>query len=191
MSEHHDIGVLGRPAAAWWWSYPSRLTDRVPAQYLSPACPLGGPGVINAEEWKVRMPSWRDGSARRSVIAFLQEITQGPDALPVADRVAAFDNDGTLACEKPHTALAGFLVDRAAASGSAPPEVASGHDVLRELGVLFAGQTTAQYEEQARRYLTGALHPRFQRPLPDADVPADAGTHLPVACPGLQRVHVH
>jgi phosphoserine phosphatase len=101
------------------------------------------------------------------VIAFLQEITQGPDALPAADRVAAFDNDGTLACEKPHTALAGFLLDRAAAAaGPAPPEVASGHDVLRELGVLFAGQTTAQYEEQARRYLTGALHPRFQRPYP-------------------------
>ena len=35
--------------------------------------------------------------------------------------------------------------------------------MLRELGVRFAGQTTAQYEEQARRYLTGALHPRFQR----------------------------
>jgi hypothetical protein len=44
--------------------------------------------------------------------------------------------------------------------------VASGHDVLRELGVLFAGQTTAQYEEQARRYLTGTLHPRFRRPYP-------------------------
>ena len=34
------------------------------------------------------------------------------------------------------------------------------------LGVLFAGQTTAQYEEQARRYLTGALHPRFHCPYP-------------------------
>ena len=122
--------------------------------------------MTDAEEWKVSLPSWRDGSARRSVIAFLQEITQGPGALPVADRVAAFDNDGTLACEKPHTALAGFLLDRLAAAGSAPPEVPNGHDVLRELGVLFAGQTTAQYEEQARRYLTGALHPRFQRPYP-------------------------
>jgi hypothetical protein len=122
--------------------------------------------VTDAEEWTVSLPSWRDGSARRSVIAFLQEITQGPDALPVADRVAAFDNDGTLACEKPHTALAGFLLDRAAAAGAAPPEVASGHDVLRELGALFTGQTTAQYGEQARRYLTRALHPRFHRPYP-------------------------
>ena len=72
---------------------------------------------MGAEEWKVSLPSWRDGSARRSVIAFLQETTQGPGALPVADRVAAFDNDGTLACEKPHTALAGFLLDRLAAAG--------------------------------------------------------------------------
>jgi phosphoserine phosphatase len=122
--------------------------------------------VIDAEEWTVSLPSWRDGAPKRSVIAFLREITQGPGALPVADRVAAFDNDGTLACEKPHTALAGFLLDRVAAAGSAPPAVASGHEVLRELGVLFAGQTTAQYEEQARRYLTGALHPRFRRPYP-------------------------
>ncbi len=112
------------------------------------------------------LPSWRDGSARRAVIAFLREITAGPDALPVAERVAAFDNDGTLACEKPHTALAGFLLDRLAAAGSASPQVGSGHNVLRELGVLFAGQTTAQYEEQARHYLTGALHPRFHRPYP-------------------------
>ena len=93
--------------------------------------------MTDAEEWKVSLPSWRDGSARRSVIAFLQEITHGPDALPVADRVAAFDNDGTLACEKPHTALAGFLLDQVAAAGSAPPEVASGHDVLHELASIF------------------------------------------------------
>ncbi len=122
--------------------------------------------MIDAEERKVSLPSWRDGSARRSVLAFLREVTQGPDALPVADRVAAFDNDGTLACEKPHTALAGFLLDRLAAAGSTVPELANGHDVLRELGVLFSGQTTAQYEEQARRYLAGALHPRFHRPYP-------------------------
>lgn len=122
--------------------------------------------MIDAQEWKAALPSWRDGSARRSVIAFLQEITQGPDALPVAERVAAFDNDGTLACEKPHTALAGFLLDRLAAAGAAPPDAGSGHDVLRELGLLFDGQTTAWYGEQARRYLAGALHPRFRRPYP-------------------------
>jgi hypothetical protein len=85
------------------------------------------------------------------VIAFLQEITQGPDALPVADRVAAFDNDGTLACKKPHTALAGFLLDRVAAAGSAPPEVGSGHDVLRELGVLrFA--LVIHHDDAVREY---------------------------------------
>jgi phosphoserine phosphatase len=125
------------------------------------------PGPLaDSEGWKASLPSWRDGSARRSVIAFLQEITQGPDALPLADRVAAFDNDGTLACEKPHTALAGFLLNRAAAAGAAAPSAANGHDVLRDLGVLFAGQTTAQYEEQARCYLGEALHPRFHRSYP-------------------------
>ena len=122
--------------------------------------------MMDAEDWTVRLPSWRDGSARRSVITFLQEITQGPDPLPLADRVAAFDNDGTLACEKPHTALAGFLLDRTAATGTTTAGPTSGHDVLRELSVRFAGQTTAQYEEQARRYLSEAVHPRFHRPYP-------------------------
>ena len=132
--------------------------------------------MMDAEEWMVSLPSWRDGSARRSVIAFLQEITQGPGALPVADRVAAFDNDGTLACEKPHTALAGFLLDRAAAAGSAPPEVASGHDVLRELGVLFAGQTTAQYDEQARRCSRRRRTHTMRRSTRSSTIPTPSGT---------------
>jgi len=100
------------------------------------------------------------------VLAFLQEITQGPDALPIADRVAAFDNDGTLACEKPHSSMAAFLLDRLAAAGVVAPAEMNGHDVLRELATMFAGQTTAQYEDHARRYLGGALHPRFRRPYP-------------------------
>jgi phosphoserine phosphatase len=122
--------------------------------------------VIDAGEWAASLPSWRDGSARRAVLAFLREVTEGPGALPVAERVAAFDNDGTLACERPHTALAGFLLDRLAAAGAPPAPPGSGHAVLRELGVLFDGQTTAQYDEQARRYLAAARHPRFHRPYP-------------------------
>ncbi|MHB8276012.1 MAG: HAD family hydrolase, partial [Dermatophilaceae bacterium] len=92
--------------------------------------------------------------------------TQGPDALALAERVAAFDNDGTLACEKPHTALAAFLRDVLGATNTASPDPGSGHEVLRELGVLFEGQTTAEYDAQATRFLAWARHPRFERPYP-------------------------
>ncbi len=94
---------------------------------------------MDTTQWQASLPSWRDGTARRAVLAFLQEITQGPDALPIADRVAAFDNDGTLACEKPHTAMAAFLLDRLAAAGAVAPAEMNGHDVLRELATIFAG----------------------------------------------------
>jgi phosphoserine phosphatase len=110
------------------------------------------------------LPSWRDSQAKRSVVAFLREITQEPGVVPPSERVAAFDFDGTLACEKPHTALAEFLLDRVRGSASDRARRAaagSGHDVLREVGVVFAGRTVVEYEEQAGEFLGRAVHPRF------------------------------
>ena len=120
---------------------------------------------MNRTELAARLRSWSDRAARQSLITFLYQATVGPDALAVADRVAAFDNDGTLACEKPHTALAAF---RANAAGQGVPagSGASGHQVLRDLGVLFQGRTTAEYEDQARAFLGRAMHPRFALPYP-------------------------
>lgn len=98
------------------------------------------------------------------MLAFLREVTFGPEMIPVAQRVAAFDFDGTLACEKPRTVLAEFLADK---TGSRSPRgvlgagVGSGHDVLRGLGAVFAGQTVTEYEEHAREFLDRAVHPRF------------------------------
>ncbi|HEV7147693.1 MAG TPA: hypothetical protein VGN48_11930, partial [Pedococcus sp.] len=64
---------------------------------------------MGAQELAQRLPSWRDAHAKRAVTEFLVDVTQGPGALPVPERVAAFDNDGTMACEKPRTAFAEFL----------------------------------------------------------------------------------
>lgn len=116
------------------------------------------------------LPSWRDGPAKQSLLAFLREVSCGPAMIAVPERVAAFDFDGTLACEKPRTALAEFLAEccrpdspesvrRAAAGGS-------GADVLRGLGVLFAGRTVQNYGERSREFLDRAAHPRFRRPYP-------------------------
>lgn len=111
------------------------------------------------------MPAWAEGPVKDALTAFLVEATQGSGALPVPERVAAFDNDGTMACEKPQTALAAFLDAQTQGQGSAAP-AQSGHEVLHELGRLFRGQTTAEYSDKARRFLLEARHPRFGRPYP-------------------------
>jgi hypothetical protein len=49
------------------------------------------------------LPSWNDGPAKQSIINFVEKVTEpgSPDFVPVAERIAVFDNDGTLWCEKP------------------------------------------------------------------------------------------
>lgn len=115
---------------------------------------------MNDVELSMRLPSWREGAVKQRLINFLIEVTQGPQARPVADRVAAFDYDGTLACEKPWTVLAAFLADRV---GAPVPQITSGHQVLPALGKLFQGLSAEEYQRQARRFLDAARHPRFLR----------------------------
>src|SRR6187401_2589734 len=47
--------------------------------------------------------SWNDGAAKKSIVAFVEKVTKegSPDFVPVAERIATFDNDGTLWCEQP------------------------------------------------------------------------------------------
>ncbi len=49
------------------------------------------------------LPSWNDGPAKQSIMAFVEKVTTAgsPDFVPVEQRIATFDNDGTLWCEKP------------------------------------------------------------------------------------------
>lgn len=113
---------------------------------------------MDAEAMVSALPSWRAGATRAAVVGFLESVTTGSTAVPAAERIATFDNDGTLSCEKPQTALAAFL---AAQSGWEPGDV-SGHEVLQKLGEVFAGVTVADYEQLSREFLAGATHPRFE-----------------------------
>lgn len=107
------------------------------------------------------LPSWRPGASRQAIVDFLVDVTLGPGAVPRAERIATFDNDGTLACEKPQTALAAFLEAESIAAGYGPTAGASGHEVIRELGALFGGTAVAEYEKRSRAFLASASHPRF------------------------------
>ena len=78
----------------------------IPARVLAQADPL---------------PSWNEGKTKRAIVALVGRVTRegGPDFVPVAERVATFDNDGTLWCEQPMYVQAFFIRDRIGAGGTA------------------------------------------------------------------------
>ena len=59
--------------------------------------------IASAQKASDPLPSWNDGKAKQSIIDFVAKVTTpgSPDFVPVAERVATFDNDGTLWCEQP------------------------------------------------------------------------------------------
>ena len=60
------------------------------------------------------LPSWNDGPAKKSIVDFVAKVTRpdSPDFVPVPERIATFDNDGTLWCEQPLPVQAFFVFDR-------------------------------------------------------------------------------
>ncbi len=119
-----------------------------------------------------QLPSWRDTPAKRSIVAFIDAVTSpdSADFVPEPDRVAVFDNDGTLWTEQPMYAQLAFALDRAAELGHpiGLRELHSGGmpaltDLLK---LTHAGLTTGEFEAVRRRWLAAARHPRSGRPYP-------------------------
>jgi phosphoserine phosphatase len=133
------------------------------------------------------LPSWNDGPTKQAILDFVAKVTlQDSDTfVPVPERVAVFDHDGTLVCEKP-IVHGMFLIDRVRALAERQPEL--GHeepfatlltgdiDFVRRLGkkyfldVLFttlAGVPEEQLEADARQFLATARHPVFDAPYAD------------------------
>ena len=69
------------------------------------------------------LPSWNDGPAKQGILEFISRVTKegSPDFLPLAERIAVFDNDGTLWCEKPMYIQMDFLLRKLAAAAEADP----------------------------------------------------------------------
>ena len=66
------------------------------------------------------LPSWRDGAATSSIVAFVEAAARD---VPPAERVATFDNDGTLWCEKPMPIELMFILQRLAAMAEQDPSL--------------------------------------------------------------------
>ena len=70
------------------------------------------------------LPSWRDGQAKQAIVRFVEEVTKkgGTAFIPPAERIAVFDNDGTLWVEQPMYVQLAFALDRIKALAPAHPE---------------------------------------------------------------------
>jgi hypothetical protein len=70
------------------------------------------------------LPSWNEGPAKQSIINFVEKVTKSgsPDFVPVSERIATFDNDGTLWCEQPVPVQLYFALDRVKALAPQHPE---------------------------------------------------------------------
>jgi haloacid dehalogenase-like hydrolase len=118
------------------------------------------------------LPGWRETSAKQAVLDFVQAVTapDSPDFVAEPDRIAVFDNDGTLWTERPVYAQLAFALDRAAELGhpASPDQLrAGGLGALVELVKLtHAGISTDEFAAVCRRWLASARHPRFGRPYP-------------------------
>ncbi|GGI52837.1 haloacid dehalogenase [Oxalicibacterium solurbis] len=131
------------------------------------------------------LPSWNDNHARARIIAFVDAVTEqgGKDYVPPAERIAVFDNDGTLWSEQPIYFQAQFIIDRVKALAPRHPEwkttqpfkgilegdmksvVASGEKGLLELVMAtHSGSTTDEFRQIVLDWLATARHPKYKRP---------------------------
>jgi phosphoglycolate phosphatase-like HAD superfamily hydrolase len=131
------------------------------------------------------LPSWNDGAAKKSITEFVAKVTKegSPDFVPLEERIATFDNDGTLWCEQPMYFEVLFAADRVKALAPQHPEwktkepfasllkgdlksaLAGGERTMLEIIIVtHAGMTTADFEQIVKEWITTAKHPKFKRP---------------------------
>jgi hypothetical protein len=113
------------------------------------------------------LPSWRATPTKRAITDFVTAVTDEASSsfVPEVDRVAVFDNDGTLWAELPMYAQLMFAMDRAAEMGQPVDPVdlkAGGIGALLDLVKLTHGNvTTDEFDAACRRWMATARHPRF------------------------------
>ena len=134
------------------------------------------------------LSSWRDGTNKRLIIAFVEKVTtpDSPDFVAPENRVATFDMDGTVLLEKPAYALFAFAIPLIKAAAAAQPELIERPHVkaivdgnmkyfakagkfgpeglYATLLETHTGKTEAQYLADASAFIFGQKHPRFQVP---------------------------
>jgi phosphoserine phosphatase len=160
-----------------------KTLGRMTAVFLSAAAaiafaaPVSGVGPL---------PSWNDTASRRAIVEFVGKVTQegSPNYVPALERIATFDNDGTLWAEQPMYFQAFFVVDRVKALAPQHPEwttqepfasvlkgdmkaaLAGGEKALLEMVMAtHAGMSTEEFEQIVKEWIATAKHPKTGRPF--------------------------
>ncbi len=127
-----------------------------------------------------QLPSWSDTATKAAILGFVERVTTAgsPDFLPAAERIAVFDNDGTLWSEHPVYFQAFFILDRvrelapqhpawetnepfaSILRGDVKSALAGGERALLELAMAtHAGMSTEEFESIVRAWIAVARHP--------------------------------
>ena len=147
---------------------------------LACLCAIGGAQAIAQTD---PLPSWNDGASKQAIIDFVTRVTKegGPDFVAPEDRIATFDNDGTLWVEQPMYTQFVFAIDEVKKQANQHPEwkdkepfrsvlagdmkavAAMGEKGMLEIvAATHTGMTTADFSETVDQWLAVAKHPRFK-----------------------------
>jgi phosphoserine phosphatase len=131
------------------------------------------------------LPSWNDGAAKQAIMAFVKETTTpgSPTFVPESERIATFDQDGTLWVEHPIYSQVVYCLDRVPAVVAKKPElknvepfktVLSGNreaiaklsmrDLYKILAATLSGMSVEEFNAEVKVWLETARHPRWNRP---------------------------
>ncbi len=130
------------------------------------------------------LPSWNDTAPKKAIVAFVEKVTKegSPDFVPAAERIAVFDNDGTLWAEQPLYFQFLFVVDRVKALAPRHPDwkekepfasllkgdlkgvtAAGEKGVLEMMAVTHTGMTTEEFTKTVIEWIATAKHPKSGR----------------------------
>jgi len=140
--------------------------------------------LLSARAQSDPLPSWNNTAPRQTIINFVQRVTRhgSPDFVPADQRIATFDNDGTLWVEKPLPVQLVFLIDRVhqlapkhpawkttqpfkgVLEGDARAVAATGEKgVMQLMGATHTGMTVDEFQKIVSDWIATAQHPRFKR----------------------------
>ena len=159
------------------------------------------------------LDSWNEGATKSAILEFVRAVTTPGDSfVPPAERIATFDNDGTLWCEKPNYVQADFFLRRLTQMAEEDPSWRTrqpwkalyerDHKWLAKLmthipeltaGVTeaFEGITTEAFEAKVREFFDTTTHPTLGVPYTQARLPTHARAPRPAPGQRLPRLHLH
>ena len=132
------------------------------------------------------LASWNDGPSRTAILDFVERTTTpgSPDFVPIPERIAVFDNDGTLWSEQPVYFQLAFAIDRAqmmaahtpglsenalltalASGDPAALEAVTEHDVVELVAATHSGMTLEEFQQAVAHWFAVQRHPRFNQPF--------------------------